>query len=148
MIRTRLFAPQDAGPLGEVHRASFEEPLFGPSYWRADRARPPALCVVAEADDGRLLAYCDGFTAGEGGDVNSIAVVPAARGQGVGVRVLEAFLDAARARGAAVIHLEVATDNAPALALYRRAGFERVGTRRDYYGRGADAAVLARTLGA
>ncbi|MBB4658113.1 GNAT family N-acetyltransferase [Parvularcula dongshanensis] len=147
MIDVRPFRPDDAQLLDEVHRAAFPEPLFGPAYWRADRSRAPALCLVAE-EAGRVLAYCDGFTAGEGGDVNSIAVRPEARGRGVGHLVLTAFLNAAYARGAVVIHLEVATDNAPALALYDRAGFERVGTRRDYYGPGADAAVLARPLGA
>ena len=42
--------------------------------------------------------------------------------------------------------LEVRADNAPALALYERNGFERLALRRGYYGPGADAVVMRRRL--
>jgi ribosomal-protein-alanine N-acetyltransferase len=48
------------------------------------------------------------------------------------------------------MHLEVAADNAPALALYQRAGFETVGRRRGYYARiegpAQDAVLMRRAL--
>lgn len=55
----------------------------------------------------------------------SIAVVPGRRGQGLGTRLLEAALTAARTRWRAV-SLSVAPDN-PALRLYQRFGFRAVG---------------------
>ena len=141
----RPFAPGDAEALAALHARAFDPPQLGLAYWRGRRAAPPNLCVVAE-EDVRLLGYCDGFLAGEGGDVASIAVDPSARGRGVGRAVLTAFLAEARTRGASVIHLEVSVANAPALALYARLGFERVGTRRAYYADGTDAAVMAVSL--
>ena len=144
---TRLFARADGPIVATIHRAAFADSAFGPAYWSQDRAAPPNLCVVAEAD-GAVAAYCDGFLAGGGGDVSSVAVRPDRRGQGHATRALRGFLAHAAARGAAVIHLEVADDNAPALRLYERAGFDAVGRRRDYYGRGRDALVLAASLDA
>lgn len=141
----RPCAPGDAEGLVALHAEAFDPPQLGLAYWRGARNAGANLCVVAERA-GALVAYCDGFVAGEGGDVNSVAVAPAARGRGIGRIVLSAFLDAAGARGASVIHLEVSETNAAALALYAKLGFARAGTRRAYYADGTDAAVLARAL--
>jgi ribosomal-protein-alanine N-acetyltransferase len=55
-------------------------------------------------------------------------------------------LDAVAERGAACLFLEVSEVNAPARALYARAGAEEVGRRRRYYSDGSDALVLRITL--
>jgi ribosomal-protein-alanine N-acetyltransferase len=44
------------------------------------------------------------------------------------------------------VFLEVDENNAPARALYRRAGFADVGRRKSYYQSGASALVLRRDL--
>ena len=57
-------------------------------------------------------------------DLN-FGVAPAARGQGLGRRLLEAGLERARATpGLEIISLMVRADNAPAIHLYQTAGFE------------------------
>ena len=144
-LTVRPYAPADAEALTALHARAFDPPQLGPSYWRGARNTPPNLCVVAE--EGAIVGYCDGFLAGEGGDVASIAADPARRGEGIGRALLSAFLREARVRGASLIHLEVSIANAPALALYRALGFRRVGTRRRYYADGTDAAVMAAELG-
>ena len=55
----------------------------------------------------------------------TLAVLPGLRGQGIGSRLLEHLLAAARSRYAAA-SLSVTAAN-PALRLYQRAGFRRVG---------------------
>jgi [ribosomal protein S18]-alanine N-acetyltransferase len=75
-------------------------------------------------------------------EVHTIGVDPAYQGRGVGRRLLDELLNFA---AGAVVHLEVRTDNAPALALYRSAGFTQVGLRRRYYRvSGADAYTMRR----
>jgi len=56
------------------------------------------------------------------------------RGKGVGRRLLDAALEFARATSG-IDHVDLATfgDNAAALALYRSAGFEEIGRRRDAF---------------
>jgi ribosomal-protein-alanine N-acetyltransferase len=61
-----------------------------------------------------------------------IAVTPDHRGRGVGTTLLQRFIAAAEERGAARLFLEMRDGN-PADSLYRRAGFEPVGRRRNYY---------------
>jgi ribosomal-protein-alanine N-acetyltransferase len=61
-----------------------------------------------------------------------IAVIPDHRGRGVGTTLLQRFIAAAEERGAARLFLEMRDGN-PAESLYRRAGFEPVGRRRNYY---------------
>ncbi len=75
-------------------------------------------------------------------EVHTIGVDPAYQGRGVGRRLLDELLNFA---GGAVVHLEVRTDNAPAIALYRSVGFTQVGLRRRYYRvSGADAYTMRR----
>jgi ribosomal-protein-alanine N-acetyltransferase len=78
-----------------------------------------------------------------------VAVVPAARGRGLGRALLEhAARDASR-RGAQTLFLEMRSNN-PARDLYISFGFQPIGSRRDYYrlpdGQKLDAITFARDL--
>jgi len=56
-------------------------------------------------------------------NLHDLAVLPAARGAGVGLALLEGVAAKARALGCCKITLEVREHNAPARRLYTRAGF-------------------------
>lgn len=81
----------------------------------------------------------------------SIAVSSARRGKGGSTKLLAQHLARVAAAGARRVVLEVDENNEPALRLYRRFGFEEVGTRPAYYARRdgtrGTAKVLARNLG-
>lgn len=62
--------------------------------------------------------------------VTRLGVVPERRGRHVGRFMLNTLLDAAQSRGAALAQLEVIEGNAPAHALFLKAGFQE--TRRLY----------------
>ena len=57
-------------------------------------------------------------------------MVPHARRQGIGTRLLEATIAKAWAKGLTRIELTVRTDNATARALYERMGFRIEGVKR------------------
>lgn len=76
----------------------------------------------------------------------SLAIDAAARGQGIGARLLEAALAAAGRQRCTAMRLEVRTDNAAAIALYERHGFRRIGRYERYYQDGADAWRYERSL--
>jgi len=74
-------------------------------------------------------------------EVHTIGVDKAHQGRGIGRRLLADLL--AYADGG-VVYLEVRTDNAPAIALYRDVGFVETGLRKRYYRNGADAYTMRR----
>ena len=80
----------------------------------------------------------------------TIATHPNRRRQGLARACMSAWMAEAAARGADHAFLEVAADNAPALALYAALGFARTGMRPGYYprpeGPAADAVLMARRL--
>ncbi len=59
-----------------------------------------------------------------------MGLVPEARGQGFGRRLVEAALDLAWAASLTRVELDVYCDNAPAIRLYERVGFVREGLTR------------------
>jgi ribosomal-protein-alanine N-acetyltransferase len=96
------------------------------------------------------LGYVLARVAGGEAEILSLAVTGEAWRQGLGRRLLAETMSAAAGRGARRIHLDVATDNAAAIALYSAAGFETAGRRPGYYtsgpGPAKDALLLARDL--
>lgn len=68
------------------------------------------------------------------GEVKSMRAAPAARGTGVGRALLHHIIQEARARGYTRLSLETGTAplHAPAVALYRSAGFTPCGPFSDY----------------
>ena len=129
--------------------------LFGPTAWTAAAfwselaAGPTRWYVVAEStgpgETVALAGYAGLLVPGPEADVQTIAVAPSAQGQGLGTRLLRALTARAVRSGARSLLLEVRADNAPAIALYEREGFERISVRRRYYQPGdVDAWVMRR----
>jgi [ribosomal protein S18]-alanine N-acetyltransferase len=76
-------------------------------------------------------------------EILTIAVASSWRGYGVGSELLAEHLRQAAMQGARTLFLEVDPDNTPAIALYRRFGFVKVGDRRGYYRKGSGAPAPA-----
>ncbi|HEY9023748.1 MAG TPA: GNAT family N-acetyltransferase [Burkholderiaceae bacterium] len=85
-------------------------------------------------DGDRVVGWCDvspvfGHSRQHVG-VLGIALVPEARGLGLGTRLLQAAIGKSWERGLTRIELSVRADNAPARMLYERLGFEHEGVLR------------------
>ncbi len=84
-------------------------------------------------------------------EINTIVVAKEARKRGVARKLLFTVFERLRETGVGRVLLEVAEDNAPAIALYRHCGFAEIGRRKKYYrrksGREVDALVMERDLG-
>ncbi len=113
---------------------------WGHSQFYAELAAPGRWLQVL-TDGSQVWGYVDVAVVGRDADLMTIVVAPQLRGQGWGLRLLDAGRRAAAEHGADVMFLEVRADN-PARRLYERAGFVRIDTRRDYYGPGEDACVM------
>jgi ribosomal-protein-alanine N-acetyltransferase len=131
-----------ATSLAAIHAASFPpRDAWGTDAIQLQLALPGVFGLTDERG-GMLI----GRIAAEDAEVLTLAVVPAARRQGIAGRLLQKAKALAASRGGSALFLEVATSNAAALALYRREGFVEVGRRRRYYADGSDALVMRATL--
>ena len=102
---------------------------------------PQASFIVAEAEDGGVLGYAGLQVVLDEGYIDNIAVEPAARRHGVGDELLDVFCRFGEVH-LAFLTLEVRASNAPAIALYRKHGFEEAGRRKDYYTKPSEDAVI------
>lgn len=85
-------------------------------------------------------------------EIFTLVVAEAAQRQGLARQLIDKMCQAAVADGLPRVLLDVAVDNAPALALYEKCGFQTIARRPAYYTRAGavavDALVLERTLSA
>ncbi len=146
-MKLRFASAEDAGLLEEVHAKAFD------SSWTAEditRLMQIMGGFALLAEDHGVVGFILTRTVGGEAEILTLAVAPWARRRGVGAALVDGAAEEAARRGARTLFLEVAKDNAAALALYLAAGFEQAGFRRAYYSRpGApseDALVLRRLL--
>lgn len=99
--------------------------------------------LVAEAA-GEIVGYAGLLAVRDEGGIQTLAVAEAQQRTGLGRTLLDALLAEADRRGCRDVFLEVRAGNERAQSLYRRAGFEQIAHRRDYYGPGHDAVVMRR----
>lgn len=121
--------------------AQLEGELFGRGAWNANMVREeldaPArtylLDVLGEVGQAVVRGYAGFWYDGEDAELMTIGVGKAYQRQGIAAALLQALVDEAKRQGASRMLLEVRVDNDPALALYQRFGFERMGLRKRYY---------------
>ena len=133
----------------------FERELFGAGAWSravlAEELEGPGRWYVGVQDPatGALVGYAGLWFDGVDAQVMTIGTTTGRQRRGVGAVLLAALLARAREVGAAHVYLEVRVDNDPALRLYERAGFVRMGRRRGYYQpESIDAWTMSLALGA
>jgi [ribosomal protein S18]-alanine N-acetyltransferase len=168
--RLRPMVPADLVDVITLEHELFPDDPWTPEMFADEVAQPreTRLYLIAEVDagdggvadtdivsgrgaaSGPVMAGYAGIMFIPGGkqaDVLTIAVRQAHWGRGIGSKLLDALLTAARDRGCAEVFLEVRADNPRAHGLYLRRGFEDLGVRRGYYQpSGMDAIVMRKDL--
>lgn len=123
-----------------IERRSFTIP-WSDTTFRGLLRRQSATLLVAERA-GEVVGYAALWFAADEAELGDLAVLPEARGRGLGRRLLDAALAEAMRRGAKKVYLEVRESNAAARRLYERAGFTTAAVRSDYYTEPREDAIL------
>ena len=146
-IRIRRARAADLAALVLLENASFAGDRLSSRQWRAHVDSDSALVLVA-LDAGDVVGAALVFLrrGSRVARLYSIAVADAARGRGVGKRLLRRAESTARERGARTMRLEVRAGNAPARTLYEAVGYRRIGTLPGYYEDGSDGWRYERSL--
>lgn len=132
LVHVRRAHSVDLARVLEIDRASFE-----PQWVKDEAVLGPAITgevpffVVAELD-GVVAGYCFATAHFQGRLVHlvRIAVDPAWRGQGVGVRLMNEVVGFARVQGADSLTLNTQLENQTAQRIYEWFGFRRTGERQ------------------
>lgn len=138
----RVLEEADLPRVVEIENASFSTP-WREATFRGLLGRTDTDLLAAERA-GEFVGYAICWTVADQAELGNVAVARAARGAGVGRRLVEAALGRVRRRGARECFLEVRESNLVAQALYRSLGFAPVGRRRGYYARPTEDALVMR----
>ena len=103
-----------------------------------------AFKVLGVRVDGRLAGYMAFSLIEDEMEVLNLAVHPDFRRQGLGEMLLARSFEVCTANGIAKSFLDVKISNEPALALYRKFGYKKIGVRKRYYPDTKEDALLFR----
>ena len=98
--------------------------------------------IAALAPDGTVLGYVGMMYVLDEGYISNVAVSPEYRRQGIADALIERLCIICRGLELSFVTLEVRAGNMPAIALYEKHGFHRVGLRRNYYERPREDALI------
>ncbi len=115
--------------MASIHAACFTIPR----PWTADE-----FTILLESPNVFHIKHECGFAIGQHLDETqtellSLAIIPYEQGKGHGHDLLNKFIAEVVDKGRKSIFLEVAENNVPALHLYKKVGFKKVGIRPAYY---------------
>lgn len=136
--------------LAAIERQCFSQP-WSEEALAAELIKPSAIFLVAVAWSENVRTGTENFRiVGYGGMdvippeayIANVAVDPTCRRQAVATRLVAALLQKARAKGCTVVSLEVRVSNAPAIGLYEKHGFQKVGIRPGFYARPTEDALI------
>ena len=98
--------------------------------------------IAAFAPDGTVLGYVGMMYVLDEGYISNVAVSPEYRRQGIADALIDRLCIICRGLELSFVTLEVRAGNMPAIALYEKHGFHRVGLRKNYYERPKEDALL------
>lgn len=104
-----------------------------------DRDRHVFLAAVGGE---KVLGYVGMMFVLDEGYISNVAVAPEFRRGGVARELISALTRRAREKALSFMTLEVRAGNEPAISLYEKQGFKRVGLRKNYYDKPREDAIL------
>lgn len=138
---------QDIDALVDIENQCFGSDILSRRNFRYLLTKGHANTVLEE-QSGRVCGYAMALFSGgtSMARLYSLAVDPALRRQGIGLRLLAAIEQRAQDQECASMRLEVRRDNVPAQNLFRKCGYKQFGVIADYYEDHMDALRCEKSL--
>jgi len=143
-VSLRSLVPTDSALLAALHRQGFDE-AWDEKAFAALLGTQGVFGVLAGTAQPLGFVLCR--AAADEAEVLTLFVPESFRRHGVATGLLDRALADAAAKGARALLLEVAADNAAAIAFYTARGFAEVGRRPRYYKSAIDALTLKLEIG-
>ena len=133
MIIERLTDEADLNAIVALEEESFTNPWSRETLEWELRNSDVTFVYVLRLDDRTPVAFCVCWMLLDELHINTVAVAPAHRRQGLATGLLQHVFKEAVSRGVTRATLEVRASNRAALNLYERLGFEVTARRPGYY---------------
>lgn len=130
----------DIGAVAEIEKNCFSSPWTEEGL-ESELTNPQAEFFVLECD-GSVAAYMGMHIVLDECYIANVAVSPAFRKKGFGQRLVENALAVAKEKSCSFITLEVRVSNTPAIELYGKCGFEKIGERKNFYSSPTENALI------
>ncbi len=140
MITFHNITKSDAKELSRLDEKCFSSP-WSESSFLSEASNPLAQYVIAKTDE-KIIGYAGFWQVVDEGQITNIAVLEEYRRRKVAQQMLEILMEKARKMQISVLSLEVRESNLPAINLYEKFDFKKVGIRKDYYKNPTENAVL------
>ena len=151
LYRIKPLQPQHVPQIAALEAANFSAPWDEASV-RAELENPLALWLIAEGEGGvgeerPVLGYVGSQSCFEDADILNVCVRPEARRRGLAEALMTELERRLIPKGVEKITLEVRASNEPAICLYEKLGYSQVGTRKNYYEKPReDALIMQKSL--
>jgi len=89
--------------------------------------------VIRKAEESEILGFMCGWTVLDEYNITNVGINPKFQKHGIAYRALSRLIEIKRATGIAFFYLEVRESNIPAISLYLKLGFKKMGLRKNYY---------------
>jgi ribosomal-protein-alanine N-acetyltransferase len=136
----RRFQPSDAAGIAEIILESPEAAAWTKEGLASFGTFSGALVFVCHGNP-HVSAFLEMRQVLDEAEVLNIAVRRSKRRRGLARMLLQAAFDQLRQNGVARVFLEVRESNLPAIQLYQKCGFTKIGRRTPYYANPAEAAI-------
>lgn len=140
-MNIRYMTPADVEQVELIERDTFTIPWSYNSLIEActDANNIYLVCVEGE----KVLGYCGMWTVLGEGNITNVAVAKDARNRGVATALMEKMEFYGRTtKDVNVFFLEVRESNAPAIHVYEKCGFRRIGVRKNFYEKPVEHALV------
>ena len=149
MIVERLAGDDDLDAVAALEAASFSNPWTRSMLERELEQPTSARVYILRLPHVRVAAFCSCWVIADELHINTIAVEPARRREGLGKCLMQHVLADVSREGVRRATLEVRRSNTAALNLYENLGFAVASVRKRYYTQPEeDALILWRETGA
>ena len=143
MVHYRKMTPDDVEAVYAIELATFPSPWTLDSFHYEMQENQFAHYTVAVNDVGKVIGFCGMWIVIDSAQITNVAVLPEARGLGIGEALMRESMKVAKNGGADIMSLEVRVTNTVAQNLYRKLEFQDGGIRKGYYtDNGEDALVM------
>ncbi len=131
----------DISKLVELENMCFQDP-WSENMFLGDLRNDNTSYLGAFIDDNILVGYIGMWEIGDTGEITNVAVHPNYRKMGIASMLLEKLIEYCRNDGFMFLNLEVRESNIPAIKLYEKFNFKKVGLRKNYYKNPTENAIL------